>query len=169
MYCLGSACIYILKKCRSLRYKLPYLYPKMEGWINFFSNCLLVLLVVFRSATRVTAKICPLCGTQPVPFPLSTDRTCGDPTYKIRCSPTTSTLFLDAINYSYPITSISPSSQLLTINTSFIESAITTSIQNCLYFALIKNLKFLCFNFFLLSFAGMNHASLQTSTPRVSN
>ncbi|KAJ3685632.1 hypothetical protein LUZ61_014796 [Rhynchospora tenuis] len=63
----------------------------------------------------VYGKTCPLCGTKPVPYPLSTNSTCGDRSYKIRCNNDTSTLIFDSLNNSYTITSISASNQRLTI------------------------------------------------------
>lgn len=56
---------------------------------------------------------CPTCGSTPVPYPLSTAPTCGDPAYKIRCSG--GALLFDSSNNTYSITSISPSTQRLTI------------------------------------------------------
>ncbi|KAK7305786.1 hypothetical protein VNO77_43698 [Canavalia gladiata] len=77
------------------------------------------LLLLFFSAalllTRVmSATPCPRCGNTTVPFPLSTSGTCGDPSYKVRCS-SSGTLMLDAINNSYPIESIDPKSQRFVI------------------------------------------------------
>ncbi|KAJ4780374.1 Wall-associated kinase family protein [Rhynchospora pubera] len=83
--------------------------------VKFFAKCLLFALVVSYGATGVGAKRCPPCGTTPVPFPFSTDRSCGDSSYKIRCSADTSTLFFDTLNYSYTIKTICPSVQNLII------------------------------------------------------
>lgn len=61
------------------------------------------------------ARVCPPCGSTPVPYPLSTAAGCGDPSYKVRC--TSSTLVFDALNgTSYPITSISPATQSLVLS-----------------------------------------------------
>ncbi|KAJ4770736.1 Wall-associated kinase family protein [Rhynchospora pubera] len=84
----------------------------MEKWRIVF----LLMCVVLQ--TKVKSKPCSLCGTTTVPFPLSTDGTCGDPSYKVCCSANTSTLFFDTSNNSYPITSIFPSSQRLVISPS---------------------------------------------------
>ena len=58
-------------------------------------------------------KLCPPCGNTTVPFPFSTDSTCGDQSYKIRCS--SGSLLFDTLNNTYPIESISPQSQRLVI------------------------------------------------------
>ncbi|KAJ3685630.1 hypothetical protein LUZ61_014794 [Rhynchospora tenuis] len=114
----------------------------MEGWSFFFSNCLLVLVII-QSATIATGKTCPSCGSTPVPFPLSTDGKCGDHSYKIRCCGNTSRLFLDGINNSYPITSIDSSNMLLTVNTSFIErESCISSDLNSMGFQLNDSLPF---------------------------
>ncbi|PKU68027.1 wall-associated receptor kinase-like 20 [Dendrobium catenatum] len=78
--------------------------------IFFFLLFLLLLLAPSFS------KPCPPCGSTTVPFPLSTSPSCGDPTYSIRCASNSSSLFLDALSSSYPISSISPSLQSLTIS-----------------------------------------------------
>ncbi|XP_078178127.1 wall-associated receptor kinase-like 15 [Carex rostrata] len=88
--------------------------------------------VLLQTSTRANGKACLPCGTTPVPFPLSTDGTCGDQFYKIRCSAATSTLFLDTVNSSYPIISISPSSQRLVISPSSLrnESCISSDLSS---------------------------------------
>ncbi|KAI3470786.1 hypothetical protein Pfo_027449 [Paulownia fortunei] len=55
----------------------------------------------------------PPCGSTSVPYPLSTAPNCGDQSYKIRCA--AGTLLFDSSNNTYPITSISPSIQRLTV------------------------------------------------------
>ncbi|KAK3137343.1 hypothetical protein QOZ80_5BG0451100 [Eleusine coracana subsp. coracana] len=74
------------------------------------------------------ARACPPCGSTPVPYPLSTASGCGDPAYKVRCAANTtnssSTLFFDALNgTSYPITSISPTTQRLVVSLAPFESS----------------------------------------------
>ncbi|CAN6568854.1 unnamed protein product [Malus baccata var. baccata] len=59
---------------------------------------------------------CPDCGTTTVPYPLSTSPTCGDQSYKIRCS--AGSLLFDTLNNSYPIESVSPASQRLVLRPS---------------------------------------------------
>ncbi|KAJ3685628.1 hypothetical protein LUZ61_014792 [Rhynchospora tenuis] len=87
----------------------------MEKGSYLYIRWLQLVFVFLQTAAYVKSKSCPPCGTTLVPFPLSTDSTCGDPSYKIRCSAANSTLFFDTLNNSYPITSISTSSQRLTI------------------------------------------------------
>ncbi|KAM1612738.1 hypothetical protein PS2_001342 [Malus domestica] len=59
---------------------------------------------------------CPDCGATTVPYPLSTSPTCGDQSYKIRCS--AGSLLFDTLNNSYPIESVSPASQRLVLRPS---------------------------------------------------
>ncbi|WCJ28352.1 Protein kinase family protein [Euphorbia peplus] len=57
---------------------------------------------------------CPQCGRTPVPYPFSTDENCGDPSYKITCK--SGKLWFNPLNgSSYPITSINPQIQRLTL------------------------------------------------------
>ncbi|KAF3433648.1 hypothetical protein FNV43_RR24751 [Rhamnella rubrinervis] len=87
---------------------------------------LFALALLTCSWRAVPAKHCPSCGTTPVPYPLSTDDTCGDQSYKIRCD--TSSLVFDTLNNSYPIASISPSNQRFVIRpSSFLPNACVTS------------------------------------------
>ncbi|KAJ4850299.1 hypothetical protein Tsubulata_025899, partial [Turnera subulata] len=80
-----------------------------------------LLLLLFTAALLLThlpnafsaTTHCPNCGTTPVPYPLSTSPTCGDPQYRIRCN--AGKLMFDTVNNSYPITSINPSTQRLVI------------------------------------------------------
>ncbi|XP_072981905.1 wall-associated receptor kinase-like 20 [Typha latifolia] len=84
----------------------------------FFFVFLLIL-------SMVHAKVCPPCGSTPVPFPLSTSPTCGDPSYSILCSKNNnnSTLLFQSLNFTYRITSISPASQRLVISPSLFLSS----------------------------------------------
>ncbi|KAJ4828197.1 hypothetical protein Tsubulata_050017 [Turnera subulata] len=72
-----------------------------------------VLLLTFPPNAISATTHCPNCGTTPVPYPLSTSPTCGDPHYRIRCN--AGKLMFDTVNNSYPITSINPSTQRLVI------------------------------------------------------
>lgn len=76
---------------------------------------LLLLAAVLLTCTvpSLSLPTCPPCGSTAVPYPLSTAASCGDPSYKIRCSG--GALVLDSLNNTYAITSISPSTQRLTI------------------------------------------------------
>ncbi|KAG4975177.1 hypothetical protein JHK87_031998 [Glycine soja] len=74
----------------------------------------LLLLLLSRATHVSSATSCPPCGNTTVPFPLSTTPTCGDPSYKIRCS-SSNTLVFDTLNNSYPIESIDPNAQRFVI------------------------------------------------------
>lgn len=43
-------------------------------------------------------KTCPPCGSIQVPYPLSTNRNCGDKDYTLRCDPGSKKLYFDALN-----------------------------------------------------------------------
>ncbi|XP_051121464.1 wall-associated receptor kinase-like 20 [Andrographis paniculata] len=77
------------------------------------ANPLLLILLLTYAISALSLPPCPPCGGAAVPYPLSTASTCGDPSYKIRCSG--GALFFDSSNNTYPITSISPSSQRLVV------------------------------------------------------
>nr|XP_027102891.1 wall-associated receptor kinase-like 20 [Coffea arabica] len=74
-----------------------------------------LLLVTFSKPT-LSAQRCPDCGATPVPYPLSIGPTCGDQLYKLRCS--AGSLLFDTLNNTYPVTSVSPQLQRLTIQPS---------------------------------------------------
>nr|KYP32585.1 Wall-associated receptor kinase-like 20 [Cajanus cajan] len=75
------------------------------------------LVLLLSRATHVRSwSPCPPCGNTTVPFPLSTTPSCGDPSYKIRCSSSSSnSLLFDTLNNSYPILSINAKAQRLVI------------------------------------------------------
>ncbi|KAH6769190.1 Protein kinase family protein [Perilla frutescens var. frutescens] len=80
-------------------------------------HLLLVAAVLLTCAVgSLSLPACPPCGSTPVPYPLSTAPSCGDPSYKIRCS--SGALLFDSSNNTYSITSISPATQRLTVATS---------------------------------------------------
>ena len=82
-----------------------------EATIN---QLLLTALLLLTSVVgSFSAHQCPSCGTTPVPYPLSTESTCGDQSYKIRCD--AGKLIFDTLNNSYPILSINPSIHRLVI------------------------------------------------------
>ncbi|KAK4480253.1 hypothetical protein RD792_013319 [Penstemon davidsonii] len=80
--------------------------------LHLLLTAVLLTYAIQNSLSQISP--CPPCGTTPVPYPLSTSPTCNDPTYQIRCD-ASGTLLFDSINNTYPITSISPSTQRLTI------------------------------------------------------
>ncbi|KAK8561742.1 hypothetical protein V6N12_048805 [Hibiscus sabdariffa] len=78
---------------------------------------LLTVAMLFSTActTVMALKVCPNCGRNPVPYPLSTEPDCGDPGYKVGCNE--GTLWLDAFNgSSYEISSVNPMTQTVVIH-----------------------------------------------------
>ncbi|CAN4095295.1 unnamed protein product [Withania somnifera] len=102
----------------------------MIGSTIFRAKWLLLPLLLLMCTIPVTlsARHCSDCGSSPVPYPLSTGPDCGDQSYKIRCS--VNQLFFDTLNNSYPITSISPENQRLTIRPSPFLSTTTCVTQD---------------------------------------
>eukprot|EP00268_Persea_americana_P018811 TRINITY_DN1960_c1_g1_i1.p1 TRINITY_DN1960_c1_g1~~TRINITY_DN1960_c1_g1_i1.p1 ORF type:complete len:641 (+),score=86.25 TRINITY_DN1960_c1_g1_i1:61-1983(+) len=93
-------------------------------------SLLLTTTLLLSFSSSVTSLRCPNCGTTPVPYPLSTSNTCGDPSYKIRCDPSSNTLQFDTINNSYPISSIHPQTQRLIIRPApFVPNSCITTDQ----------------------------------------
>ncbi|XXG85471.1 hypothetical protein AAC387_Pa11g0543 [Persea americana] len=93
-------------------------------------SLLLTTTLLLSFSSSVTSLRCPNCGTTPVPYPLSTSTGCGDPSYKIRCDPSSNTLQFDTINNSYPISSIHPQIQRLIIRpASFLPNSCITTDQ----------------------------------------
>ncbi|KAK1409439.1 hypothetical protein QVD17_35965 [Tagetes erecta] len=80
--------------------------PKSIATIILSATLILTCAGFASSVTR-----CPDCGSTPVPYPLSTGPGCGDQTYKVRCDTTTRSLFFDTLNNTYPISSISQTTQ----------------------------------------------------------
>ncbi|GAB4849630.1 hypothetical protein Ancab_004425 [Ancistrocladus abbreviatus] len=85
---------------------------------------------------------CGDCGPMAVPYPLSTSPSCGDQSYKVRCS--AGMLWFDNLNgSSYEITSISPQTQSLTIRPAgFLGSNCITTDFQCGGIRLDDNLPF---------------------------
>ncbi|KAL3753760.1 hypothetical protein ACJRO7_001059 [Eucalyptus globulus] len=82
--------------------------------IALFAGALVILSCAICIEGTIT---CPNCGNMTVPYPLSTRSSCGDQSYKVRCS--FGTLFFDMLNgSSYIIMSINPQSQRLVIRPS---------------------------------------------------
>ncbi|KAL5991741.1 hypothetical protein ACLOJK_012652 [Asimina triloba] len=79
------------------------------------ANLILLLPLLLLCAGCASSLRCPNCGSTPVPFPLSTSPTCGDPNYKVRCDGS-NTLQFDALNgSSYPIEAVHPEIQRFVI------------------------------------------------------
>nr|GEX45851.1 wall-associated receptor kinase-like 20 [Tanacetum cinerariifolium] len=79
---------------------------------------LTVTLLLMCTGFATSATRCPNCGTTQVPYPLSTGPNCGDQSYKVRCQMGTGSLFFDTLNNTYPITSISQTTQRFVIQPS---------------------------------------------------
>ncbi|CAI9097875.1 OLC1v1034388C1 [Oldenlandia corymbosa var. corymbosa] len=73
--------------------------------------------LIFQCST--SQKTCPRCGSVEVPYPLSSNPSCGDPDYHIRCDSNSKKLYFDALNgSSYLVASIMASSQRMVIRPS---------------------------------------------------
>ncbi|XVF23960.1 hypothetical protein REPUB_Repub13aG0084700 [Reevesia pubescens] len=83
----------------------------MAVTLNHLST--VMLLLTCTVGVTLSTNHCPNCGSTPVPYPLSTDPTCGDQSYKIRCD--AGSLIFDTLNNSYPITAIDRFNQRLVI------------------------------------------------------
>ncbi|KAI9112323.1 hypothetical protein K1719_016846 [Acacia pycnantha] len=78
------------------------------------TNLYLLLLLSFSTSLVISFSHCPDCGHTQVPFPLSTNPHCGDPSYKVRCH--NGALWFDTVKgSSYMITTINPQAQRLLI------------------------------------------------------
>ncbi|XP_027353113.1 wall-associated receptor kinase-like 20 [Abrus precatorius] len=62
---------------------------------HFRSAFLLFLVLAHYTASQ---KTCPNCGSMQVPYPLSTEPSCGDPYYKLRCDLHAQRLYFDTLN-----------------------------------------------------------------------
>ncbi|KAK9913606.1 hypothetical protein M0R45_037416 [Rubus argutus] len=92
--------------------------------LRLLAAALLLLLTCAWSGLSI--QLCPDCGNTTVPYPFSTSPTCGDQSYKISCN--AGSLLFDTLNNSYPITSISPSTQRLVVRpSSFVSNTCVTS------------------------------------------
>ncbi|KAF7848550.1 hypothetical protein BT93_L1853 [Corymbia citriodora subsp. variegata] len=66
-----------------------------------------------------TQKTCPNCGSMSIPYPLSTNPTCGDPDYSLRCDAGSRKLYFNALNgSSYLVIRIMASSQRMVVQPS---------------------------------------------------
>ncbi|KAF7804368.1 wall-associated receptor kinase-like 20 [Senna tora] len=89
----------------------PTITPRFHG-----SYVFLLFLSLFLIHHSTSQKTCPNCGSIQIPYPLSTDSSCGDPSYSIHCDPKSKRLFFVSLNgSSYPILRIMPSIQRLVV------------------------------------------------------
>ncbi|XP_039132634.1 wall-associated receptor kinase-like 20 [Dioscorea cayenensis subsp. rotundata] len=85
----------------------------------------LLLLLLLSLFSPIPSSAQP-CGNITVPYPLSTETNCGDPSYKVRCDNSSNTLLFDSRNgSSYTITSINAESQRLIIRPAAFQSPTT--------------------------------------------
>lgn len=64
-------------------------------------------------------KTCPSCGSLEIPYPLSTNPTCGDSDYHVRCDPISQKLYFDSLNgSSYLILRVMPALQRMVLQPS---------------------------------------------------
>ena len=74
------------------------------------------LLFLFLCHHACSQKTCPNCGSIQVPYPLSTNANCGDPSYRLRCNLHTQKLYFDTLNgSSYLVLRIMPSIQRMVV------------------------------------------------------
>ncbi|XP_025013179.1 wall-associated receptor kinase-like 20 [Ricinus communis] len=57
-----------------------------------------IFFLLFFSHHSSSQKTCPNCGFMEVPYPLSTNPSCGDPNYHLRCDSHSQKLYFDAMN-----------------------------------------------------------------------
>lgn len=74
---------------------------------------LFTVALLISAECAMAARRCSDCGTNPVPYPLSTAAGCGDQSYKVRCE--AGALRFDTLNSSYLITSLNPENQRFVI------------------------------------------------------
>ncbi|ERN02151.1 hypothetical protein AMTRI_Chr02g223290 [Amborella trichopoda] len=86
--------------------------PKQLTSLLHFHFLFLVLCAAHRP---YSALQCPNCGYTPVPYPLSTHPSCGNPNYPLHCSQNT-LFFLSPTNNLYRVQSIDPLTQRLIIS-----------------------------------------------------
>ncbi|KAK7337158.1 hypothetical protein VNO77_17719 [Canavalia gladiata] len=82
-----------------------------------FSYAFLLFLVLGHYTS--SQKTCPNCGSMQVPYPLSTEPSCGDPYYKLRCDSHSQRLYFDTLNgSSYLVLKIMSSIQRIVVKPS---------------------------------------------------
>ncbi|XP_043703043.1 wall-associated receptor kinase-like 20 [Telopea speciosissima] len=86
----------------------PHRLLMMKGRPNSISLlCVCLSLLLFLSRFSFSQRTCPNCGSMEVPYPLSTNPSCGNPDYRLRCDGATHKLYFDTLNgSSYLVLSI---------------------------------------------------------------
>ncbi|KAM5561092.1 wall-associated receptor kinase-like 20 [Rosa sericea] len=79
---------------------------------------MLFVVIMITKIGHVSADLgaCPKCGSLQVPYPFSTDDSCGDPRYKIYCNNGNELQFMSAEGFKYKILSIDSSANKLIIH-----------------------------------------------------
>ncbi|XP_061352425.1 wall-associated receptor kinase-like 20 [Gastrolobium bilobum] len=86
---------------------------------SFHLRYAFLLFLSFLGHYTSSQKTCPNCGSMQVPYPLSTEPSCGDPYYKLRCDSHSQRLYFDTLNgSSYLILRIMSSIQRMVIQPS---------------------------------------------------
>ncbi|XVF57553.1 hypothetical protein PTKIN_Ptkin06aG0215000 [Pterospermum kingtungense] len=86
------------------------------------STRVVVLVFLLILVTQVSGfRVCPKCGKMRVPYPLSTNESCGDPKYRIYCNNGV-LQFMSAEGFYYQILRISPRANKLVISPPMIEA-----------------------------------------------
>ncbi|XP_024191256.1 wall-associated receptor kinase-like 20 [Rosa chinensis] len=77
----------------------------------------IMIMILITKIGNVSADLgaCPKCGSLEVPYPFSTDDSCGDPRYKIYCNNGNELQFMSAEGFKYKILSIDLSANKLII------------------------------------------------------
>ncbi|XP_010935377.3 wall-associated receptor kinase-like 20 [Elaeis guineensis] len=78
-----------------------------------------LLTFLLLSLLSSSQRTCPRCGTMEVPYPLSTNPSCGDPNYSLLCDPYKHKLHFNALNGStYLVLRIQPLAQRMVLQPS---------------------------------------------------
>ena len=89
------------------------MYPLLVFYFLVVYSSLLDLTVrkTRSNSAESTVGNCETCGTNSIPYPLSTGLNCGDPMYfRFRCDNVTDQVWFNAANVSYRVTNIDPES-----------------------------------------------------------
>lgn len=75
--------------------------------LEIVSMLFVVIMIMFTKIGDVSADAgaCPKCGSLEVPYPFSTDASCGDPRYRIYCNNANELQFMSAKGFKYKILS----------------------------------------------------------------
>ncbi|XP_010274340.1 PREDICTED: putative G-type lectin S-receptor-like serine/threonine-protein kinase At1g61610 [Nelumbo nucifera] len=112
---------------RNLTHLRPAYSVRDEGSYDLFLH-----VDASQISTRSRRRQCGDCGGQVIPYPLSTEKDCGDPAYgSFTCYGYPGTLSFDTPNVSYPIINITAESRTLVIGISYESSFAFLSYERC--------------------------------------